>query len=171
MYQLIWCCDGGHGTDRHEFRSISRQALMNCALHSCNVTDPFPGTPRHKWRPAIELTVRSAARPLPRSHRPPVLGAAVAGACELLISVDRDLLDMQKIRAIPIVRPGEYWRRTAISLSVLVGKCSRETPDAGRVRRTAHHRGDCTRAITKSRVIEATLGVPAWRMMALSSRV
>jgi uncharacterized protein len=44
----------------------------------------------------------------------PVLGTAVAGACALLISVDRDLLDMKKIQAIPIVRPGEYWRRTEI---------------------------------------------------------
>ena len=43
----------------------------------------------------------------------PVLGTAVAGACALLISVDRDLLDMQTIQAIPIIRPGEYWRRTA----------------------------------------------------------
>jgi putative PIN family toxin of toxin-antitoxin system len=42
----------------------------------------------------------------------PVLGTAVAGACALLISVDRDLLDMKKIQAIPIIRPGEYWRRT-----------------------------------------------------------
>ncbi|MGC2030786.1 MAG: putative toxin-antitoxin system toxin component, PIN family [Steroidobacteraceae bacterium] len=43
----------------------------------------------------------------------PVLGTAVAGACALLISVDRDLLDMQTIQAIPIIRPGDYWRRTA----------------------------------------------------------
>jgi uncharacterized protein len=42
----------------------------------------------------------------------PVLGTAVAGACALLISVDRDLLDMKKMQAIPIIRPGEYWRRT-----------------------------------------------------------
>jgi len=42
----------------------------------------------------------------------PVLGTAVAGGCALLIGVDRDLLDMQTIQAIPIVRPGEYWRRT-----------------------------------------------------------
>ena len=41
----------------------------------------------------------------------PVLGTAVAGACELLISVDRDLLDMQAVHDIPIIRPGEYWRR------------------------------------------------------------
>ena len=41
----------------------------------------------------------------------PVLGTAVGGNCALLISVDRDLLDMQHIHEIPIIRPGEYWRR------------------------------------------------------------
>jgi putative PIN family toxin of toxin-antitoxin system len=41
-----------------------------------------------------------------------VLGTAVAGECTLLISVDRDLLDMRSIHEIPIIRPGEYWRRT-----------------------------------------------------------
>ena len=44
----------------------------------------------------------------------PVLGTAVAGECSLLISVDRDLLDLRTIQEIPIVRPGEYWRRTAV---------------------------------------------------------
>ena len=42
----------------------------------------------------------------------PVLGTAISGECALLISVDRDLLDMQRINEIPIIRPGEYWRRT-----------------------------------------------------------
>jgi putative PIN family toxin of toxin-antitoxin system len=42
----------------------------------------------------------------------PVLGTAVSGECALLISVDRDLLDMQRINEIPIIRPGEFWRRT-----------------------------------------------------------
>ena len=42
----------------------------------------------------------------------PILGTAVGGECVLLISVDRDLLDMQRINEIPIIRPGEYWRRT-----------------------------------------------------------
>ena len=41
----------------------------------------------------------------------PVLGTAVGGEGALLISVDRDLLDMQRINEIPIIRPGEYWRR------------------------------------------------------------
>ena len=43
----------------------------------------------------------------------PVLGTAVAGECSLLISVDRDLLDLRSIEEIPIVRPREYWRRNA----------------------------------------------------------
>jgi uncharacterized protein len=42
-----------------------------------------------------------------------VLGTAVGGRCALLVSVDRDLLDMQRINEISIIRPGEYWRRTA----------------------------------------------------------
>jgi hypothetical protein len=34
----------------------------------------------------------------------PLLGTAIAGECALLISVDRDLLDMQKIHEFPICR-------------------------------------------------------------------
>jgi hypothetical protein len=41
------------------------------------------------------------------------MGTAVAGACALLIRVDRNLLDMRTIQTIPIVRPRDYWRRTA----------------------------------------------------------
>ena len=44
----------------------------------------------------------------------PVLGTALAGQCSLLVSVDRDLLDLQLFQDMPIVRPGEYWRRTAV---------------------------------------------------------
>jgi putative PIN family toxin of toxin-antitoxin system len=43
----------------------------------------------------------------------PVLGTAVTGDCALLISVDRDLLDMRTVQDTPIIRPGEYWRCTA----------------------------------------------------------
>ncbi len=43
----------------------------------------------------------------------PVLGTAVAGDCALLISVDRDLLDMRTVHEVPIIRPGDYWRRTS----------------------------------------------------------
>jgi putative PIN family toxin of toxin-antitoxin system len=64
----------------------------------------------------VSLVVEPADLPADLCRDPtdvPVLGTAVAGACALLISVDRDLLDMQTIQAIPIIRPGEYWRRTA----------------------------------------------------------
>jgi uncharacterized protein len=44
----------------------------------------------------------------------PILGTAVGGGCMLLISVDRNLLDMNHINEIPIIRPGEYWRRTSL---------------------------------------------------------
>jgi putative PIN family toxin of toxin-antitoxin system len=40
-----------------------------------------------------------------------VLGTAVAGKCQLLVSVDRDLLDMKSFQGIAIVRPGDFWRR------------------------------------------------------------
>jgi putative PIN family toxin of toxin-antitoxin system len=62
------------------------------------------------------IVVRPADLPQELRRDPtdvPVLGTAVAGKCALLISVDRDLLDMQTIQTIPIIRPGEYWRRTA----------------------------------------------------------
>ncbi len=44
----------------------------------------------------------------------PVLGTALAGQCSLLISVDRDLLDLGRLREIPIIRPAEYWQRAAM---------------------------------------------------------
>ena len=64
----------------------------------------------------VSIVVRPADPPSDLCRDPadvPVLGTAVAGECALLISVDRDLLDMQTIQTIPIIRPGEYWRRTA----------------------------------------------------------
>ena len=43
-------------------------------------------------------------------HDLPVLGTAVAGCAEALITVDRDLLDLATFRNIPILKPGEFWR-------------------------------------------------------------
>jgi putative PIN family toxin of toxin-antitoxin system len=62
----------------------------------------------------VSIVVKPADLPLDLCQDPnevPVLGTAVAGECALLISVDRDLLDMRTIQAIPIIRPGEFWRR------------------------------------------------------------
>ncbi len=63
----------------------------------------------------VGIVVQPADLPLDLCRDPtdiPVLGTAVAGECALLISVDRDLLDMQNVHKIPIIRPGDYWRRT-----------------------------------------------------------
>jgi predicted nucleic acid-binding protein len=42
----------------------------------------------------------------------PVLGTALAGERNLLISVDRPLLDLCNVDEIAVLGPGEYWRRT-----------------------------------------------------------
>jgi putative PIN family toxin of toxin-antitoxin system len=41
----------------------------------------------------------------------PVLGTAVAGRADVLITVDKDLLDLKTHCGTPIIRPGEFWRR------------------------------------------------------------
>ena len=41
-----------------------------------------------------------------------VLGTAIAGMVDLLISVDKDLLVLGSFRGIDFVKPGEFWRRT-----------------------------------------------------------
>jgi predicted nucleic acid-binding protein len=40
-----------------------------------------------------------------------ILGTAIAGRCDLLISVDKDLLEIGVFREVVIVKPGEFWRR------------------------------------------------------------
>jgi putative PIN family toxin of toxin-antitoxin system len=64
----------------------------------------------------VGIVVLPAALPQNLCRDPtdvPVLGTAVTGDCALLVSVDRDLLDMRAVHDIPIIRPGDYWRRTA----------------------------------------------------------
>ncbi len=41
----------------------------------------------------------------------PILGTAVAGKAALLVTVDKDLLSLTEFRGIPIVKPGEFWKR------------------------------------------------------------
>ena len=42
----------------------------------------------------------------------PVLGTAVAGVADLLITVDKDLLTLGTFQGIGIIKPGEFWQRT-----------------------------------------------------------
>lgn len=41
----------------------------------------------------------------------PVLGTAVAGHVDVLVTVDKDLLDLQQYSGISIIRPGQFWRQ------------------------------------------------------------
>ena len=41
----------------------------------------------------------------------PVLGTAVAGDADFLVSVDNDLLDLGRYGVVDIIRPGEFWQR------------------------------------------------------------
>lgn len=60
------------------------------------------------------LVVEPAAVPATVCRDPadlPILGTAVAGAAGLLVTVDKDLLALGRFQGIPIVKPGEFWRR------------------------------------------------------------
>ena len=41
----------------------------------------------------------------------PVLGTAVAGETEVVVTVDKDLLALESYEGIAIIKPGEFWRR------------------------------------------------------------
>ncbi|MCP5528168.1 MAG: putative toxin-antitoxin system toxin component, PIN family [Verrucomicrobiales bacterium] len=54
--------------------------------------------------------------PVPRaacrdSEDLPILGTAVGGQAKLLVTVDKDLLTLGEFQGIPVVKPGEFWRR------------------------------------------------------------
>lgn len=64
----------------------------------------------------VSIVVQPADLPSDLCRDPsnvPDPGTAVAGECALLIIIDRDLFDLHTILAIPIIRPGEYWRRAS----------------------------------------------------------
>ena len=59
-------------------------------------------------------TVAPAAPPNDVCRDPtdiPVLGTAVAGKAQLLITVDKDLLDIGDYQGIAIIKPGAFWGR------------------------------------------------------------
>lgn len=40
----------------------------------------------------------------------PILGAAVPGKADMLVTVDKDLLDLGSFEEIPIIKPGAFWK-------------------------------------------------------------
>ena len=46
-----------------------------------------------------------------------ILGTAAAGRAEVLITVDKDLLALEAHDGIPIIKPGEFWKRTEQRMS------------------------------------------------------
>ena len=51
----------------------------------------------------------------------PVLGTAVAGHVDVLITVDKDLLDLHQYSDISIIRPGQFWRQADAETAPPVG--------------------------------------------------
>jgi len=47
----------------------------------------------------------------------PILGSAVAGSADMLVTVGKDLLDLKSFAGIPIIKPGEFWKLTGVSLA------------------------------------------------------
>jgi putative PIN family toxin of toxin-antitoxin system len=41
----------------------------------------------------------------------PILGTAMAGRAEVIITVDKDLLALGSYRGVPIVKPGGFWKQ------------------------------------------------------------
>jgi uncharacterized protein len=67
---------------------------------------------------SVAQRVSPAAVPVGSCRDPndlPVLGTAVAGATEIIVSVDKDLLTLGAFEGIPIVRPGDFWRAARAS--------------------------------------------------------
>lgn len=40
----------------------------------------------------------------------PILGSAIAGNVDLIVTVDKDLLDLKSFKRISIIKPGEFWK-------------------------------------------------------------
>lgn len=67
------------------------------------------------------------------------------------ISSPRDLLDLQRFNEIPIVRPGQYWRRTREGMLHSPGRVARSRP----VRLAQHGMLDRAVAIDIRSIVEA----------------
>ncbi len=69
-----------------------------------------------KFLAGVATKVEPAAVPEGTRRDPediPVLGTALAGEADLLITVDKDLLELEEFQGIAIVKPREFWHRVA----------------------------------------------------------
>jgi putative PIN family toxin of toxin-antitoxin system len=46
----------------------------------------------------------------------PVLGTAVAGRADILVTGDKDLLALETFEGVSIIRPGDFWRKIEVSI-------------------------------------------------------
>jgi putative PIN family toxin of toxin-antitoxin system len=63
---------------------------------------------------SVARLVEPAALPVDACRDPsdiPVLGTAVAGDADFLVSVDNDLLDLRRYGTVDIIQPGAFWTR------------------------------------------------------------
>ena len=70
--------------------------------------------PLARFLSTVATTVTPAELPSNVCRDPldiPILGTAVAGNAELLITVDKDLLALRQFRGFVIIKPGEFWQR------------------------------------------------------------
>jgi putative PIN family toxin of toxin-antitoxin system len=70
-------------------------SLLEDVLNAAQIVEPVQ-IPRESCRDPNDL---------------PILGAAVAARADVLITVDKDLLEIKAYEEIAIIKPGEFWKR------------------------------------------------------------
>ena len=82
--------------EKFHFSATDAAAIVGNLRNQCEQVHPAP-VPVEACRDPKDL---------------PVLGTAVAGQAEYLVTVDKDLLALGEFRGTQIVRPGDFWKRT-----------------------------------------------------------
>ncbi len=100
-----------------QHRLITSQHILDEVARKLTEKFSFPaGAVRSvsRFLAGVATKVEPAAVPEDTCRDPddiPVLGTALAGEANLLITVDKDLLALEEFQGIAIVRPGQFWRR------------------------------------------------------------
>ena len=59
---------------------------------------------------AVMVTPRKMEKPMCRdSDDDHIIGTAIAGNCECIVTGDKDLLDLQRVQGIRVVSPADFW--------------------------------------------------------------